>query len=139
MADPSDRVRNLALSQDARTFNLIANIPLPTEGQILVMMPDADFPFEIISLKRQCGGASGSDLTIRLEIDGLIVDFTDTDSAGECPCPDGVLTETEPDGSNYVVPEGGTLEVSMNNLSSDVQDVVIQLKCRRTEENVVVS
>ena len=137
--DPSDRVRNLALSADVRTFPLVANVPEPQEVQVLELMPEADAPFEIIKVKRKCGGPTGSDLTIRLEIDGDIVDMDDTDSGGDMPCLDGNLVTSVPDGSHYIVPEGGSLYAYLENLSTDVADLVLQVTCRRTEENVFVS
>jgi hypothetical protein len=137
--DPTDRIRNLALSADARTFPLVANVPEPQEGQVLEFMPESDYPFEIIKVKRKCGGPTGSELTIRLEIDGDIVDMDDTDSGGDMPCTEPVLVTSEPDGSHYIVPEQGTLYCYLENLTTDVADVVIQITCRRTEENVLVT
>ena len=111
----------------------------PAEGQILELVPKADFPFEIIRVNRKCGGVSGSTMTVRLEIDGDIVDMDDTDTAGDMPVTDAALDESEPDGSHYIVPEGGTLYAYLENIVSDLADFVLQVSCRRTEVNVLVT
>lgn len=136
----SERVRTIAMSADLRTFMLIINVPVPVEDQVVELVPNAKFPFEIISVDRKCGGDSDLQLDLLFRIDALdIVDWDDADSTGIIVCEGGVLVESLTNGSSDFVAEGGLFDVTFTGVPSDMVDVVIQVTCRRTEDNVVVS
>lgn len=136
----ADRIRNISLSKDLRTIMLPYNVIVPVEGQVIVLVHNSKFPFEILSVDRFCGGQGSDSLGMVFEVDGAdIVDWDDADSTGEIVANEGSSVESEANGSSDFVAEGGSLRVTLQNLTSDVSDLVFQVNVRRTDDNVIVS
>ena len=131
-----DEMDNQARSEDARTFSLVAQIPEPQDDDTLYIEPRADFPFDIIEIFTF---VTSGDVEITPLIDGVAVDTDGTDSSGTILVdqPSGVTFT--PDGSTSEVGSLQALTVAITNPSSDVGQLIIKFKCRRTEENVVVT
>lgn len=131
-----DEVSNQARSEDVRTFPLIAQIPDPQEGDTIFMEPRADFPFDIIEIASLCGVG---DVEITPAIDGVVVDTDRSDSSGSILVDQPSLVTATPDGSVFEVGVNEAFTISLANVSSFAAQLVIRVKCRRTDENVVVT
>lgn len=131
-----DEIDNQARSEDARTFPLVAQIPEPQDGDTLYIDPRADFPYDIIEI---FAFVTTGDVEITPKIDGDPIDTDGSDSSGLILIdqPSGVVFT--PDGSTFEVGVLQSLTVVIDNPSSFVGQLVVRFKCRRTEENVVVT
>ena len=78
MADTS-KVSNLIMTQDARTFMIVLNIPEPLEGQVLDVVPFAEWDFDSIAFYHRL--AAGF-LEAIVSIEGVVVPFEAADSFG---------------------------------------------------------
>lgn len=136
----ADRIRNVALSDDVRTEVHVFNVPVPVEGQVIEIIPYAEAPYEIISVRRKCSGTGNGACGMVFEIDAAdITDWSDADSTGEIVAVEGTLVTSFTDGSSDFIAEGGSFRVTLQNIESDTADLVFQVTLRRTEDNVVVS
>ena len=137
----TDQIRNIALSADVRVFMLVLNVRLPIDDQEVDLVPDSEFPFEVLKIKRRHKGESATNVDLLFTIDSADeIEFPDSGSPGVgIPCTDGVLVTSEPSGSYSLVGEGASLTCTFQNVDTGVQDVVIQVTCKRTQENLVVA
>lgn len=131
-----DQLHNQARSDDARTFPIVIQIPDPQEGEIIYAEPDSDYPFDVIDIRALVTIGS---VEITPAIDGDPIDTDCSDSSGSILIDQPSLIQCNPDGSVFEVGVGQALTITLANVETLTSQLVIRIKCRRTEENVVVT
>ncbi len=131
-----DRLENQARSQDARTFPFVVQIPDPQDGDTVYVEPDSDFPFDVIDIRALI--TTGS-CEITPAIDGAVIDTDRSDSTGTFLVDQPALVQANPDGSIFECGAGQALTFDITNVETLSSQLVVRFKCRRTDENVVVT
>lgn len=115
-----------SLSDAARADSTTYTIYQPVEGldTPLVMSSRFDFKLDRLIFRTQDGAAD-----IYVYIDGVLVEWEDTQTAGELQADEGPLKETIPDSTsaaNYTVRQGSRLSVVIDNITTHTSVVELQ-------------
>jgi hypothetical protein len=128
------QITNIALGDDPRTFFLLTQVRQPSEDETLWLTLSAPWPYEIVSLHNSvvAGG-----LKAVIEIAGSQIRFAGDTVDGVPADVLPALTEWLPvDTVLPVVEIGQSLTARTNDVVTGSESYVLQLLCRRTEENV---
>ena len=130
----------MSTSAALRTFLVPIDIPLPVEGQVVNIVPVSKFPVQLMTVNRKAGGPTANGCDLLFETDGAEITFDDSGSPGVgIPCIEPTYVESEPTTGDDIVNEDQELTMTIQNLESDVVDLVIQLEMRRLDEDVAIT
>ena len=131
-----DDISAMGLSDDARTFPLVAEFINPQDGEQANLCVDAPFAFDILEAHHFSEGASGG--WWNALIDSAEVLFEDSETNG-VPFNTGVPTTSDVVGSEFTVGEGQTLQVQVELPPTGTTKLVVQLTCRRSIVESIVT
>ena len=104
------------------------------------MIPVSKFPIQIISVNRKVGGPTANGCDLLFQTDGGEVRFDDSQSDGVgIPCTEPAYIESIPNSGDDILNEDQELTMTVQNLESDVVDLVVQVEWRRLDDDVAIS
>jgi len=129
------RATNMGQSGPLRRGSVTMAIPQPIEGLDTPIVLVAEFEFEIIRIWRR---TQDGDCEITFYNDGEIIELDDAETNGEISADEGAANQTLPDSTdemNYTVVEGGRLSMIVDNCSTSLNGLEIQIDYQKTLVN----
>lgn len=125
----------MALSDDARTFWLSADLILPQADDFAELVLDSPFAFDVLEIWHFSEGAGGD---IRILIDSVNVVFDDTVANGT-PVNTGGKVKSDVVGTVFTIGLSGSLQIKVEVADTGCTKISVQVMCRRLIAEAVVT
>lgn len=122
------------MDADARTFGIQIQVDAPEDGMVISVDDNADYPYTVEKIHYRI---DDGECTIQPTIDGVPIDGDQSDSDGKITVDSPSGSDSFTDSSYDLVPEGGALLMTINDVeSSTAGPLRVKFTCRRTLVNV---
>jgi len=126
----------MALSDDARTFWLTAEIISPQTGDEANLVLDSPFAFDVLEIWH-FSETAGGDIKLLIDTSDEII-FDDTAGNG-VPVNTGTKVKSDVVGTIFTVGVAGTLTLSIEVADTGTTKIVVQVQCRRLTAEATVT
>ena len=134
------RITTMSTSAALRTEVTTFTIPVPVEGQVVTLIAASKFPTQLMSVNRKVGGETANGCDLLFATDGGEIRFDDSQSDGVgIPCTEPSYVESIPNSGDDIINEDQECDMTIQNLESDVVDMVVQVEFRRLDDDVSIT